>query len=56
MLPFGLLYAVFALGTFIFVITLLWRMTIALEKTARHLLEIARDVKKLSPPSGGDEE
>jgi hypothetical protein len=35
---------------------LLWRITIALEKMAKHQLEIARDVKKLAHPSGGEEE
>ena len=39
-----------------FLISLLWRITIALEKMARHQLEIARDVKKLAHPSGGEEE
>ena len=40
----------------IFLITLLWRITIALEKMARHQLEIARDVKKLAHASDDEEE
>jgi hypothetical protein len=43
-------------GVIIFLITLLWRITLALEKTARHLLEIARDVKKLSHRTEDEEE
>ena len=43
-------------GVLGFLITLLWRITIALEKMARHQLEIARDVKKLAHASDDEEE
>jgi hypothetical protein len=51
----GVLFILLYVGVIIFVITLLWRITIALEKIARHQLEIARDVKKLAHPSGSEE-
>jgi uncharacterized membrane protein len=38
-------------GVIVFLITLLWRITIALEKMARHQLEIARDVKAIAEAS-----
>jgi hypothetical protein len=60
MTPFGGIFAILIIvlyfGVIIFLITLLWRITIALEKMARHQLEIARDVKKLAHPSGDEEE
>ena len=34
------------LALILFIISLVWRATVALEKIARHLLEIARDFKK----------
>ncbi len=37
-----------ALALYIFIITLLWRTTVALERGSRHLYEIAKDLKKLS--------
>jgi hypothetical protein len=52
----GVSLVVLYFGVIIFLITLLWRITIAFEKTARHLLEIARDVKELSHRSGDEEE
>jgi hypothetical protein len=41
-------YIIFYIGLIAFIISLLWRITVALEKMARHLLEIARDIKELS--------
>jgi hypothetical protein len=35
-------------------IALLWRVAMALERMAKHLFEIARDVKKPSPPPGDE--
>ena len=52
----GVSIVVLYFGVIIFLITLFWRITIALEKTARHLLEIARDVKKLTHRSRDEEE
>jgi hypothetical protein len=52
----GVLLLVLYFGVIIFLITLFWRITVALERISRHLLEIARDVKMLSRPSGDDEE
>jgi hypothetical protein len=52
----GVLIIVLYFGVIIFLISLLWRITIALEKMARHQLEIARDVKRLSPSSSDEEE
>ena len=52
----GALVIVLYFGILGFLISLFWRITIALEKTARHQLEIARDVKKLLHRSGGEEE
>jgi len=43
-------------GVIIFLISLLWRITVALEKMARHQLEIARDVKKLAHASEEEKE
>jgi hypothetical protein len=48
-LGFGLVAIYF--GVLAFLIGLLWRITIALEKMARHQLEIARDVKRLADSS-----
>ena len=52
----GVLLIVLYFGVIIFLITLFWRITVALERMARHLLEIARDVKTLSSASGDEEE
>jgi hypothetical protein len=38
------------------VVGLLWRATWALERMARHQLEITRDVKRLADASEGEEE
>jgi hypothetical protein len=43
-------------GVIIFLISLLWRITLALEEMARHQLEIARDVKKLAQAAEDEEE
>lgn len=53
---FGISIIVLYFAVIIFLITLLWRITIALEKMARHQLEIARDVKKLAHASDDEEE
>lgn len=50
----GALLIIVYFGVIGFLITLLWRITIAIEKMARHQLEIARDVKALANRS--DEE
>jgi len=42
----AMLIATVYIAVIIFVISLVWRATVALEKIARHLLEIARDFKK----------
>jgi len=52
LLGVSLIVAYFAV--IIFLITLLWRITVALERISRHLLEIARDVKELSHRSGDE--
>jgi predicted lipid-binding transport protein (Tim44 family) len=44
----GALVIALYFGVIGFLISLLWRITIALEKMARHQLEIARDVKDIS--------
>jgi len=60
MTPFGGIFAILVIvlyfAVIIFLITLLWRITLALEKMARHQLEIARDVKKLAHASDDEEE
>jgi len=52
----GALVIALYFGVIGFLISLLWRITLALEKMARHQLEIARDVKKLAHPSGDGKE
>jgi len=44
----ALVYGIFYIGLLAFLISLLYRITVALEGTARYLLEIAKDVKELS--------
>jgi hypothetical protein len=51
-----IVYFAIVIAVPIFVICLLWRVTVALEHISRHLLEIARDVKRLSPLSSDEEE
>ncbi len=53
---FTIALVVLYFGVIIFVITLLWRITIALERMARHQLEIARDVKAIAEGSHGEKE
>ena len=53
---FGILLICLYFGVIIFLITLLWRLTTALERVSRHLLEIAKDVKRLSYHSDGEDE
>ncbi len=36
------------IGVIIFLITLLWRIASALEKMARHQMEMARDIKQIA--------
>jgi len=49
---FGLLFILFIYFFItVFVLTMLWRIAKALEVIARHLLEIAEDVKQLSERS-----
>jgi len=52
----GALLIILYFGVIIFLISLLWRITIALEKMARHQLEIACDVKSLANRSEEEKE
>jgi uncharacterized membrane protein len=47
----GLCLIILYLGVIIFLITLLWRITRALERMARHQLEMARDLKRIADAS-----
>ncbi len=51
---FAVLWFIIWVGLLLFVVKLLYRMTIALEKIARHLLEITREYKKDRHYSGED--
>ena len=51
---FAILWLIIWVGLLLFVVKLLYRMTVALEKIARHLLEIAREYKKDGSYSGED--
>ncbi len=50
------IWIILNLGLVVFLISLLWRITVALERISRHLLEIARDVKELAHNSGDGKE
>jgi hypothetical protein len=52
----GVLLLGLYLGTILFLTILFWRVTVALESISRHLLEIARDIKKSSHFLGDKEE
>ncbi len=43
------------LGVIVFLITLLWRITRALERMSRHQLEMARDLKRIADASAPEE-
>ena len=44
----GVSLVILYFGVIIFLITLLWRITQALERMARHQLEMARDIKRIA--------